>query len=301
MRKRSTVSPLAVASIVALLLAAGGVPGVAQEAPPAGAFEEVLEVRVVNVEVVVTDREGNRVDGLGAEDFRLSVDGEAVPIEYFTEVRGGSAVAPADGDPSFVPTLDPGKGVGTSYLVFIDDYFTIARDRNAALGHMREQLPHLGGQDRMAVVAYDGEELALLSSWSRNLETLDEVFRDAVARPALGLHRHAERRNDDLLLRNAGLPGSGGFDLTRLDVDERFYVERTMRQVERVVSAVTSTLRSFAQPPGRRLRSRRRYAPRRRVGFEAGGRAPGTDLRYREPAGLHPLHGRHPRVAGRLG
>ena len=43
------------------------------------------------VEAVVTDRQGNRVTGLKPGDFRLEVDGKAVPIEYFNEVRGGQA------------------------------------------------------------------------------------------------------------------------------------------------------------------------------------------------------------------
>ena len=48
---------------------------------------------MVNVEVVVTDKQGNRVAGFTPEDFRLKVDGKVVPIEYFNEVRGGSAIA----------------------------------------------------------------------------------------------------------------------------------------------------------------------------------------------------------------
>jgi hypothetical protein len=49
---------------------------------------------VVNLEVVVTDRDGLPVTGLTAGDFRLLVDGGETPIRYFTEVRGGDAVAP---------------------------------------------------------------------------------------------------------------------------------------------------------------------------------------------------------------
>src|SRR5688572_6141379 len=44
--------------------------------PSAEPFGEVIDVRVVNVEVVVTDREGKRVTGLQPGDFRLRVDGE---------------------------------------------------------------------------------------------------------------------------------------------------------------------------------------------------------------------------------
>ena len=52
-------------------------------------FGESIDVRVVNVEAVVTDRDGNRVTGLKPGDFRLRVDGKEVPVEYFSEVHDG--------------------------------------------------------------------------------------------------------------------------------------------------------------------------------------------------------------------
>ena len=75
-------SPLA----AAVLLCASLAPAAAQETPPQETFGETVDVRVVNVEVVVTDRQGNRVTGLSPDDFRLRVDGKEVPVEYFTEV-----------------------------------------------------------------------------------------------------------------------------------------------------------------------------------------------------------------------
>ena len=56
--------------------------------PLPGVFGEVLDVRVVNLEVVVTDRQGIPIRGLQVSDFRLLVDGEEVPIGYFSEVLG---------------------------------------------------------------------------------------------------------------------------------------------------------------------------------------------------------------------
>jgi hypothetical protein len=42
---------------------------------------------MVNIEVVVTDRDEVRVTGLRPQDFLLLVDGLEVPIEDFTEVH----------------------------------------------------------------------------------------------------------------------------------------------------------------------------------------------------------------------
>ena len=180
----AAVLAFAALQVVASVLRAQA-PG-SQEAGLAPLFGETVEVRVINVEVVVTDKQGLEVTGLQAADFALKVDGEEVPIQYFTEVRGGDAIeGPAD-EPVIpdVPQLAPGSPVGTSYLVFIDDFYPLPRDRNEVIEKISADLGRLRPEDRMAVVAYDGLRLEMLSSWSQSSAELERVFRKAMARPA---------------------------------------------------------------------------------------------------------------------
>ena len=152
--------------------------------PQPGSFSEIIDVRVVNLEVVVTDREGVPIRGLSADQFQLLVDGEEVPIEYFSEVLGGRVVAPPDGTES-VPGLRevlPGERVGTSYLVFIDNFFALPTDRNRVLRAFEESL-FLGPEDRMAIVSFDGRELEMLSTWSQSDVELRRVIRRSLDQP----------------------------------------------------------------------------------------------------------------------
>lgn len=220
-------------------------------------FGETVDVRVVNVEVVVTDKDGLPVLDLGPEDFRLIVDGEEVPIDYFTEIRGGMAIAPATDEetaearaPQSLPSVEPGEPVTTNYLLFIDDYFSIQRDRNQVLDSMIEQLPLLGENDRMAVVAFDGDELQMLSTWSGSATRIREVLQDAKFRPALGLRREAELRFFENTRTDFEVPREESFDLS---FEEQQYARDLARQVERSVLAATATLRGFAKPPGRKV------------------------------------------------
>jgi len=227
-------------------------------APPV--FGETVEVRVVNLEVVVTDRDGLPVTGLRPSDFRLTVDGDELPIRYFTEVRGGDAVASEALEQasavSGVPDLVPGSPVGTSYLVFIDDFFSIARDRNKVLRGIVEELPRLAPEDRMAIVAYDGNRLDLVSTWSQSARELERALKKAESRPALGLQRRADKRNlasDQRLRREMGsFSTRGGLD-GQLEVTERWYAELVQSQVKNAVSAAAAALRGFANPPGRKV------------------------------------------------
>jgi len=242
--------------VVAASCLIAAAPPVAAQPPAAPAppvFGETVEVRVVNLEVVVTDRDGLPVAGLAPSDFRLRVDGEETPIGYFTEVRGGTAIEGASGEPvAGLPDVAPGEPVGTSYLVFVDDYFALARDRDRVLDSIAAQLGRLGPEDRMAIVAWDGRELAMLTSWSSSTPELERALKAARARPALGLRRIAERRSylDDVRLRRRS-SRLGASD--RLDVTELHYAETLELQIANTISAASAALRGFANPPGRKV------------------------------------------------
>jgi VWFA-related protein len=216
-------------------------------------FSEVVDVRVVNLEVVVTDRQGNRVTGLGADDFELVVDGAPTPIGYFTEVRDGVAVAGADAARA-VPALAAGQPVGTHYLVFIDEYFSITRDRDRVLDALAEEVEALGPTDRMAVVRYDGDELEMLTTWTRDRAALADALRRARGRKSLGLQRVSEIQQFRAgpRLDPRAFPGLSAI-ASDLTVEERYWVQRLIDQERRVVTAAVSTLRGFATPPGRKV------------------------------------------------
>ena len=85
-------SPLLTAA--ALLVLAGAT---AVQAQPDQTFIDTLDVQVVEVDVVVTDRNGRPVRGLTRDDFELSVDGEPVEITNFFESELlGQPAEPAD-------------------------------------------------------------------------------------------------------------------------------------------------------------------------------------------------------------
>lgn len=233
-----------------------------------GIFGETIQVRVVNLEVVVTDRQGNPVTGLKPADFRLLVDGKPRPIEYFTEIVGGHAEElPAGGGLTATPAVSPGEDIGTSYLLFIDDFFSIRRDRDRVLREIAQDLPVLGPRDRMAIVAFDGKSLDMITTWSQSPAELDRALKLAMRRDALGLQRLMERRQVDFdrVLELAGAPVTNVNDVTpapsivrssftdRLTPVEQQYVSRLSNQLGEAVAAASAALRGFANPPGRKV------------------------------------------------
>ena len=113
--------------------------------------------------------------GLAPGDFRLLVDGKPVKIDYFTEVAEGRAAGKgamaATGAPAAPPApsgaasapsgtapapalpdvqgVEPGGDVGTSYVVFVDDFFyVLPARRNRVLGEIAKGLDKLGQRTR---------------------------------------------------------------------------------------------------------------------------------------------------------
>jgi VWFA-related protein len=236
-------------------------------ASPAADFTERIDVHAVDVAVVVTDRSGQRVSGLTAADFRLQVDGKDVPIDHFAEVKEGQK---ADGDAavtaSMVSTAPQAPGpaasaVGTSYLVFIDDSFSLAFQRNVVLDHLRADLALLGPGDRMAIVAWNGHKLESLSPWSGDTAALAAAFVKAKGLPTLGIHVRVERRGwseerslgasaaGDALIASTDLaetvPGrcASGFAIPPLQCSE----------LQEAIGAAAAALRGMLDPGGRKV------------------------------------------------
>ena len=234
-------------------------------------FAEVVDVRVVNLEVVVEDRQGNRVRGLQTTDFELLVDGEPTPISFFSEIADGQVRpgTPEQGPAPAAPAgLEPGRPAPTNYLIFVDDLFTIAKDRNRVLEALADGLEGLGADDRVAMVAFDGQRLDLITSWTRDRAVIERAFAEATQRPADGLQRLAERRQNDgtrrdfsdvrLLTIERTLSVGGAvpyepFARVGLEPEERNYAYRLTGQVERAIVAATSAMRSFIGADGRKV------------------------------------------------
>jgi VWFA-related protein len=139
--------------LVAICLIA--VSALAQETPPTDrVFMDSVRVDVVNVEVFVTDRDGNPVYGLQREDFELIVKGERMEISNFY------APPPPDAQPSepgpvaleAVEVPPPPRHI----VVFVDHTNLMPTRREEVMGSVRGLIEdRLAQGDRVMITAYD--------------------------------------------------------------------------------------------------------------------------------------------------
>lgn len=124
-------------------------------------FTEAVQVRVINVEVTVTDKQGVPVAGLGVEDFELEVDGEPTPITNFYAEASGQArriAAPAEVDDSTFRTVEEvaAEPRGAHVVILVDHTRLHLNNRKRALRAMHAAIDRLAPQDKVAVVGVEG-------------------------------------------------------------------------------------------------------------------------------------------------
>lgn len=144
-------------------------------------FFESVEVRLLELDVVVVDRDGEPVDGLAAADFEILADGAPVEIAGFDahqEVGVGAAGAPPEAGATTSPTPASARPSETiTWLVHVDQSRLRTSRRNAILRQLREFLEAgLRPGDRAMVANWDGDALRVVGRLSADRQgTLDAL------------------------------------------------------------------------------------------------------------------------------
>jgi VWFA-related protein len=164
-----------------LALAALTSVALAQEPPPAApqplpVFKESVEVRVMDLDVSVTDSKGQPVTDLTRQDFTVKVDGRPMTIDYFARVEEGTIHAPDLAAASPDRVLDVYKQGGDAFvprhfLIYVDSGSLSPGFRNRALDQLEDFITRLGPTDTARVVLFD-RRARELTGWTSSKETL---------------------------------------------------------------------------------------------------------------------------------
>jgi VWFA-related protein len=231
-------------------------------------FSETFDVRVINLEVVVEDAQGNRVHDLGIGDFELLIDGKSYPIDYFSEIRGNQAVAaapqpeaPAGAASTMAraPEIGDDGRVSTSWVVFVDLALSDPRQIGHATDRLIEQMGHLPPGDRVAVFAFDGQRLENLADWGDRRERVLSGLRQLATLASSGLRELSRLQASDAL-RDRTTDVSDGLSNGRDFADPMFSAgsfedsaRNSARRLEASLVAAATTMRAASPPPGRRI------------------------------------------------
>jgi Ca-activated chloride channel family protein len=140
-----------------------------------------VETELVPFEVTVTDKTGNPVRGLKAEDFRVFEDGVERPIDFFEPIKKTDASRPL----SIVFALD------VSGSMTLDE---LSRLRDA----LQTFVKRLADYNSYFAVMTFGMEVKTLQSFTNRPEKLEKTF-EKLLREQEGLSTHAYDAVDDAI------------------------------------------------------------------------------------------------------
>ncbi|HUP61883.1 MAG TPA: VWA domain-containing protein [Thermoanaerobaculia bacterium] len=150
-------------NLLALALAALALSAAAQQQK----LVETLEVRVVNVEVIVLDKGGKPVAGLTKDDFEILEDRKPQPITNFYEVRGAEMRTNESGPAAPEPAEAPAR----HFLLFVDVHSLHPIARKQILGTLEKFV-----DDQLRPI-----DLASVVAWNRGLKIVAPLTTDKQA------------------------------------------------------------------------------------------------------------------------
>lgn len=242
---------LLAAIAVALCVVPAPAPARAQGNAEPGALGERFEVRVVNVDVFVTDRKGSPVPGLERDDFEVYEDGVRVPISNFyvpaSFATGAAADAPGPGAggvpgraraPAAEAEAVP-ESQRLHLIVFIDNYNIRPFDRNRVFRDLRQFLDQrLAPGDEVMLVTFE-RSLHVRHPFTADPRQIATALFDLEAETGYGLQADSERDEMLRVLEQAEQP---------VDVLGRLRQYALGRQQD--VRTTINALKSFVEPLG---------------------------------------------------
>ncbi|MCA1618696.1 MAG: VWA domain-containing protein [Acidobacteria bacterium] len=224
--------------------------------------EEVVRIstELVQTDVMVFDKSGKFVEGLGPEQFELKVDGKPQQIAFFERVRAGTV----DEDAQIAAAR------GGSVIFFVDDLHLSA----GSTSHIRKTLlrfveDEIGQNDEAAVVSASGQvgflqqltdNKAVLRAAAGRVNTRPYAVRDGQSPLMTEVHAVAIERGDTQVLDYFVEQTIRENPMLRREMVEsmvqnraRVIVQQARAIARNTLGSLESVVRGYAQLPGRKI------------------------------------------------
>ncbi len=228
-----------------------------QAAPPQ--FGELIEVNVVNVDVLVTDRGGRPVTDLRREDFEVLEDGKRMEVTNFQVVKPASPQpAPSESTTRPAPSTGPAQAEPSAeerlhLIVYVDNFNLNPEHRTRVLQQLRGFLKDLHPDDRVMLVTND-LSLTVRLPFTNDPVALSKALDEIAVLATQGQESRNERRlamQRVLEVREAVKVFDGPCS-SMIIAPAQSYAEVTRQEVLRSINSMTLMVNSLSGVPGRK-------------------------------------------------
>lgn len=199
-----------------------------------------IDVRVINVDVVVVDGSGNAVADLTKDDFEVTEDGQPQAITNFTLVkRQAPAAAGAR------PMVD--YELRRRLILIVDNNYIDKQDRDAALRTLDNFVDTRFDGSYELALAMIGQQLQIVQPFTTEKSLIHEAVKK-IRRSATTSFRDVMDRSmlDDPIYQRGGLDAVASFE-------SRERTNRNARSLASSARGLIDTAHAFAAIPGRKF------------------------------------------------
>ena len=169
---------------------------------------ESIDVKVINVDVVVTDKKGNPITGLTKDDFELYENGQPKLISNFYEVEGKKAtnvsIAPAGTEkPAEVKPEEISENLRRRIIFYIDNLSLMPFNRNRVFKEMKEFAKNVMRPGDEAMIATFNRSMKIRTNFTRDPAQIQQTLDAIAGESALGVANKSERRDFENRIQDA--------------------------------------------------------------------------------------------------
>lgn len=173
---------------------------------------ERIDVRVINVDVVVTDRRGNPVSGLTKDDFEIYENGTKKVISNFYEVEGQKAkniAVEVPGEPAAATAVKPpvdeiNEDLKRRIIFYVDNLSLAPFNRNRVFQQMKDFVKQAMRPGDEAMIATYNRSMKIRVPFTRDANQIISMI-DAISKESgLGVAAKSEWRQTQDRIREAG-------------------------------------------------------------------------------------------------
>jgi VWFA-related protein len=159
-------------------------------------FGDVVESRLVNVEVWVADGKGHPITGLTLADFEVREDGETVEVTHFTEIGGSTQTESVRAsDPTLEPeTLSPPLDDPGHLVLYFDQLHLSQSGRQQMIKDLRQFLDSGEISPERVMILSQSQNLDTVTPFGSSLEQLQAGLEFLSTVPTKGTQSAFDKR-----------------------------------------------------------------------------------------------------------
>jgi len=168
---------------------------------------ESVDVHVINVDVVVTDKRGNRIHGLKKEDFEILENGVPKTISNFYEVEPApkqTTTASAPASATSLAAIDQiPENQKRRIIFYVDNLSLMPFNRNRVFKEMKEFAKTVLRPGDEAMIATFNRSMKIRAAFTRDPIQIQQTLDTLAGESALGVSGKSEHRDAESAINDA--------------------------------------------------------------------------------------------------